>query len=74
MISGLSPKIVQTLDPGILITILTPKDKAAIVKAERWKYKSVTIAIGPSGHFTPQRGPILQNGAVSKLEQYNQIS
>jgi hypothetical protein len=70
---GVIAKIVQTLDPGILITILTPKDKAAIVKAERWKYKSVTIAIGPSGHFTPQRGPILQNGAVSKLEQYTRF-
>lgn len=70
---GAIAKIVQTLDPGILITILTPGDNAAAVKAERWKYKSVTIAIGPSGRFTPQRGPILQNGAVSKLEQYSRF-
>lgn len=67
---GAIAKIMQTLDPSILITIVTPSDKAAVVKAERWQYKSVTIAIGPSGRFTPQRGPILQNGPVPKLEQY----
>lgn len=70
---GIIAKIVKTMDPSILITILTPGDKAAAVKAERWKYRSITIAIGPSGHFTPQRGPILQNGAVSKLEQYTRF-
>lgn len=64
---------VQSLEPSILITILTPKDKAANVKAERWNYRSVTIAIGPSGRFTPQRGPILQNAPVPKLEQYSRF-
>ncbi|MEP7172692.1 MAG: hypothetical protein ABI705_04290 [Aestuariivirga sp.] len=63
----------QSLDPSILITILTPGDKAANVKTERWNYRSVTIAIGPSGRFTPQRGPILQNAPVPKLEQYNRF-
>ncbi len=66
-------RIVKSLDPGILITILTPGDKAANVKAERWNYRSVTIAIGPSGRFTPPRGPILQNGPVPKLEQYSRF-
>jgi hypothetical protein len=70
---GAIAKIMQTLDPKILITILTPGDKAANVKPERWKYKSVTIAIGPSGRFTPQRGPILQNAPVPKLEQYSRF-
>jgi hypothetical protein len=70
---GAIAKIMQSLDPGILITILTPSDRAANVRAERWQYKSVTIAIGPSGHFTPPRGPILQNAAVSKLDQYRRF-
>lgn len=66
-------RVVQALDPSILITILTPGDKAANVKAERWNHRSVTIAIGPSGLFTPLRGPILQNGPVPKLEQYSRF-
>ena len=66
-------RIMRSLDPSILITILTPNDKAANVKTERWNYRSVTIAIGPSGRFTPQRGPILQNGSVPKLEQYSRF-
>jgi hypothetical protein len=70
---GVIAKIMQTVDPHILTTILTPYDSAESVKPERWKYRSVTVAIGPSGHFTPQRGPILQNGAVSKLEQYSRF-
>lgn len=70
---GTIAKIMQSLDPGILITILTPSDRAANVRAERWQHKSVTIAIGPSGRFTPPRGPILQNAALSKLDQYSRF-
>lgn len=70
---GAIAKIMQTMDPSVLITILTPQDKAAAIKAERWNHKSVTIAIGPSGRFVPQRGPILQNRPVSKLDQYSRF-
>ena len=71
---GIIARIIQSLDPGILITIATPYDTADIVKAERWKHKSVTVAIGASGSFVPRRGPMLQSGAVTKLDQYSQMT
>jgi hypothetical protein len=70
---GLIARNMQKLDPSILITIATPYDTADIVKAERWKHKSVTVAIGASGSFVPKRGPMLQSGTVTKLDQYSQM-
>ena len=70
---GSITKIMQALDPSILVTIVTPYDTADVVRAERWKHKSVTVAIGKSGRFTPQRGPVLESGQVSKIEQYNRF-
>ena len=70
---GYIARIMQSLDPSILITILAPGDKCEEVMVERWSYRSVTIAIGTSGSFTPMRGPLLQNAPVPKLEQYSRF-
>lgn len=70
---GIIARIMQSLDPRVLITIATPYDTADIVKAERWKHKSVTVAIGAAGSFVPKRGPMLQSGTVTKLDQYSQM-
>lgn len=63
----------QALDPGVLVNVLTPRDTAEAVHVKRWTCKSITVAIGLSGRFTPPRGPVFEGGAVPKLEQYERF-
>jgi hypothetical protein len=70
---GIIARNIQKLDPSIMITIATPYDTADMVKAERWQHRSVTVAVGASGRFVPKRGPMLQSGGVTKLDQYSQM-
>lgn len=64
-------KRVAAAEKSILINMVGPRDTADRVDTSRWKYPSVTVAIGGSaGRFTPVRGPIFDGRPTPKLEQF----
>lgn len=72
-ISEIANLVVQNA-PDISIHIVHPRDTSRSVDAKLWEFPSLTVSLaGPAGRFVPLRGPVLDNKALSKIEQYRRM-
>ena len=61
---------VTEIDPSIGVHITTPDDTASGVPPSLWNNRCVTVGLGLTGRFVPQRGPVFGGLLVPKLEQF----
>jgi hypothetical protein len=66
---GIAREIVRKA-PEIAVHIAAPGSTADDVEGWKWSLPTLTVSFGSLGKFLPRRGPILQNKAVTKLDQY----
>lgn len=60
--------------PEISIQVVHPQDSAASVDARAWNAPCLTVSLaGRAKRFVPLRGPVLENVALSKIEQYRRM-
>lgn len=60
--------------PEIAVHIAEPGSTDAHVAAWKWQLPTLTVSLGALRGFMPRRGPILQNRAIKKLDQYQRFS
>jgi hypothetical protein len=60
--------------PEIVVHIAAPGSTADDVEGWKWRLPTLTVSLGSLGKFMPRRGPILQNKAITKLDQYHGFS
>lgn len=60
--------------PDISIHIVHPRDTPGSLNARVWDCPSLTVSLaGRASRFVPLRGPVLENKALSKIEQYRRM-
>lgn len=68
-ISDIADLVVRSA-PEVSIQIVHPRDTAAVVNAKTWDAPCLTVSLaGRTSRFVPLRGPVLENRALSKIEQ-----
>lgn len=71
-VEAISLKI-TALAPEIKVIGVLPSDTASLVPAADWERPTVTVSFGPVEKFIPLRGPLFENRALSKLEQFRRL-
>lgn len=67
-------ELVMKKAPNILVYAVTPTDTAGNLAKNVWERPTLTVSLaGGAGGFVPIRGPVLQNLALSKFEQYRRM-
>jgi hypothetical protein len=59
--------------PEIVVHIAAPGSTVDDVEGWKWRLPTLTVSLGGLGRFLPRRGPILQNRAIKKLDQYRRF-
>lgn len=61
------------VSPEIVVHIAAPGTTTADIEDWKWTLPTLTVSFGRLPGFVPRRGPILQNRAIKKLDQYHRF-
>lgn len=64
---------IAEIAPEIRIFGVDRRDTPDVISKEDWQRPTLTLSFGSVGRFVPPRGPIFENRAVSKLEQFRRF-
>jgi hypothetical protein len=64
---------VTRVSPEIVVHIAAPGTTSADIEDWKWSLPTLTVGLGRLMAFIPRRGPILQNMAIKKLDQYHRF-